>query len=60
LNKTGAKTELCNLAVAEWVYLTMQSFLITGDESFVQMITTLIKHAPPGWKPPKPHLIRGK
>jgi hypothetical protein len=60
LNKTGAKTELCNLAVAEWVYLTMQSFLITGDESFVEMVTTLIKHAPPGWKPPKPHLIRGK
>jgi hypothetical protein len=41
------KTELCNVAICEWTYITMQSFLITGDPSFVQMITTLIKHAPP-------------
>jgi hypothetical protein len=60
MNKTGMKTELCNVAVADWVYITMQSFLITGDESFVEMVTTLIKHAPSGWKPLKPHLIRGK
>ena len=44
LNKTGTKTELCNVAVADWVYITRQSFLIPGDESFVEMATALIKH----------------
>jgi hypothetical protein len=38
----------------------LQSFNEPGQESFIKMLTTLIKFAPKGYKPPSPFLIRTK
>jgi hypothetical protein len=46
LNKTGTKTELCNVAVADWVYITMKSFSSSPAMRALWRwpVTTLIKH----------------
>jgi hypothetical protein len=60
MNKITTRTDLCHKAVSDWIFNTMQSFNDTEDNNFIKMIDTLIKFAPPGYKPPKPHLVRGK
>ena len=37
----------------------MQSFQVTCDSSFIEMLQTINKFAPPGYAPPLPGLIRG-
>ena len=60
MNKNGASKDLCDKAICNWVYVNLQSFNVTGDFNFVAMLETLLKFAPPGYKPPLPHLVRGK
>jgi hypothetical protein len=60
INKLGLVTELCHEEVANWVYVTLQGFNEPGQEPFIKMLTTLIKIAPRGYKPPSPFLIRTK
>ena len=45
-SKLGLATELCHEEVCNWVYVTLQSFNEPGQESFIKMLTTLIKFAP--------------
>jgi hypothetical protein len=60
IDKLGLATELCHKEVCNWVYATLQSFNEPGQESFIKMLTTFIKFAPKGYKPPSPFLIRTK
>jgi hypothetical protein len=60
IDKLGLATELCHEEVCNWVYATLQSFNEPGQESLIKMLTTLIKFAPKGHKPPSPFLIRTK
>ena len=46
INKLNLATELCHEEVANWVYVTLQSFNEPGQESFIKMLTALIKFAP--------------
>ena len=58
-DKIDAAKAVCDKAVADWVYVTMQSFQVTCDSSFIEMLQTINKFAPPGYAPPLPGLIRG-
>jgi hypothetical protein len=58
-DKTTAAKAVCDKAVADWVYVTMQSFQVTADSSFIEVLQTINKFAPPGYVPPYPKLIRG-
>jgi hypothetical protein len=58
-DKITAAKAVCDKAVADWVYITMQSFNVTADSSFIEMIQTVNKFAPLSYVPPLPHLIRG-
>jgi hypothetical protein len=60
MNKNGASKELCNRAICNWVCINLQSFSVTGDLNFIMFIEALLKFAPPGYKPPLSHLVRGK
>jgi hypothetical protein len=60
MNKNGASKELCNRAICNWVCINLQSFSVTGDLDFIKFIEALLKFAPPGYKPPLSHLVRGK
>jgi hypothetical protein len=60
MNKNGASKEVCDKAVCDWIYINLQSFNVVADVNFKAMISTLLKFAPPGYKAPLPHLVRGK
>ena len=60
LNKNKCATELCHEAISHFIYDNLESFNITGVASFIAAIDTIVKFAPDGYKPPKPHLVRGK
>jgi hypothetical protein len=51
---------LCHEAVSHFIYDNLCSFNLTAVSSFVAAIDTIVKFAPAGYKPPKPHLVRGK
>jgi hypothetical protein len=46
IDKLGLATELCHEEVCNWVYVTLQSSNEPGQESFIKILTTLIKIAP--------------
>ena len=61
LNKNTRATELCHEAVSHFIFDNLCSFnLLTAVPSFIAAIDTIVKFAPDGYKPPKPHLVRGK
>jgi hypothetical protein len=50
----GAKsaTGKCNEAVATWVAETLAAFSAVEKPSFINMLATIRKYAPPDWRPP--------
>jgi hypothetical protein len=47
-DKITAAKAVCDKAVADWVYITMQSFNVSADSSSIEMIQSVNKFAPPG------------
>jgi hypothetical protein len=46
-DKKAVAKDVCDKVVADWVYNTMQSFNVTADFSFIEMIQTTSKSLPP-------------
>jgi hypothetical protein len=51
---------LCHEAVSHFIFDNLCSFNLTAVPSFIAAIDAIVKFAPGGYKPPKPHLVRGK